>query len=616
MGKLLFLFCLFASESFARIANVSEAPVSILGTETYTIEKDGSYHLETRTILTIQNEQGRKDFGSLFFNYSPTISRVKNIKGKTLNKKVETLVSEEQISDKPLAVDNTVFDHQHRVTLSYPKVEVGSELHISWEEENYAPLFPNHFSYFRVGSELPILKGTRYRFISKIPLSVESNRPDIFSIHQSVEGEVQTTEIELKDLFYTHVVEEKFGQFPNKNVPKIFISSARNYDEVLKQLTDEYQEKISQEIPSEFKDILEQAKSKQDFFDQANTIMALLADRIRYMGDLRTVKGRFLARNLKDIALSAYGDCKDYSTLTLALLRKLGYSADIALVQRTLNPPLEIPKTVIPTAFNHTIVHVELNGRSVWLDPTNPTSLSKFSRADIANRESLILKKDHAKPAFIASNAPEDDAIEKTLEYTFKANGISRLLSKTTYLGIRASWIRDTNFHLPHESLVHSLLTSRTKDHIVQSINKTEIPEIKTRFPGDYTWFIDLDFNSPRIQTSMGKGFEIETKYEEITKVDVETYTNGIFLNLPGIYKEKVILNGVKLKGSHSKCKVDSKWLTYERNIRQVKNRIEVDRTYKSLKYAIKNEELKTPAFKKLQDDLKLCDASYIIIFE
>lgn len=616
MKKILLLSALvLTGQSYARMSTLTDAPISVLDSITYEVEKDGSSHFSIHEKVKVLNEQGRSEFGTLHFDYSPEIAKVKNLKAKTINKDGETGVRKDQISDKAIAVDNTMFDSKHRVTLSFPKVEVGSELHLSWEEDIKPSAFGRHFFYTLTHLPFPYLEGSSMRFVSKVPLYVDYNRPDIFEVKESMEGALKVIDIKVKKTFSNTYVQEDFGGFPDERRPMLFVSTAKSYDEVLKEISAEYQKKIAQDLPSEFRPILDEARKEKDFFKQADIIMAGLAEKVRYMGDLRTVKGRFIARDLKEIAKSSYGDCKDYSSLTVAMLRKLSYDADIAFVERNNDGALKLPKIADPIIFNHAIVHVKHNGKSYWLDPTNPTSLSQLVRGDISNRESLILKKTGTELSFIPLNTVDESSIEKTIEYSFHEQGRVGLSSKTRYSGVYATGIRDYYFQQPHDALVHQMTVSRTQNYNVLKVSKVHIPPIDKRLPGAYEWSLDLEYKAPVIRTSMGEAFYVEPMMDRVVKVDAETYETGHYLGTPVSIYETMILRDKELGGKESRCKVQSKWLEFEREILPVKGNIEVRRTLKSYAFAIKNEEIKTPAFRKLQEDLSSCDGTYIVVF-
>jgi hypothetical protein len=64
-----------------------------------------------------------------------------------------------------------------------------------------------------------------------------------------------------------------------------------------------------------------------------------------------------------------FGDCKDKTLLTLALLRGLGIPARPALVHTNLRQAAA-ERLPTPWAFNHVLVQADLGERRVWLDPT------------------------------------------------------------------------------------------------------------------------------------------------------------------------------------------------------------------------------------------------------
>lgn len=64
-----------------------------------------------------------------------------------------------------------------------------------------------------------------------------------------------------------------------------------------------------------------------------------------------------------------FGDCKDKTLLTIALLRGLGIEAQPALVNTVQRRAIRRWQPS-PAAFNHVIVRARLNGDDLWIDPT------------------------------------------------------------------------------------------------------------------------------------------------------------------------------------------------------------------------------------------------------
>lgn len=64
-----------------------------------------------------------------------------------------------------------------------------------------------------------------------------------------------------------------------------------------------------------------------------------------------------------------FGDCKDKTMLTITMLDALGVRAQPALVNTTSRKGIK-DLHPIPGAFNHVLVHVNLNDKIYWIDPT------------------------------------------------------------------------------------------------------------------------------------------------------------------------------------------------------------------------------------------------------
>ncbi|MEM7480987.1 MAG: DUF3857 domain-containing protein [Acidobacteriota bacterium] len=73
--------------------------------------------------------------------------------------------------------------------------------------------------------------------------------------------------------------------------------------------------------------------------------------------------------DLRQVLARRYGDCKDKTTLLLALLRELGIEAWPAFVhsERRASIARDLPS---PRVFDHVVAVAEIDGESVWIDAT------------------------------------------------------------------------------------------------------------------------------------------------------------------------------------------------------------------------------------------------------
>lgn len=138
-----------------------------------------------------------------------------------------------------------------------------------------------------------------------------------------------------------------------------------------------------------------------------------------------------------------YGDCKDKVALLVALLEPLGIKATPVLVSTRLRSHAKrlLPS---PLAFDHVIARVDLDGRSLWLDPTRAQQ-----QGDLPARQVLGLGQGLSlEPTSAALHAlPEPFTAERMrVSDLIRIDNFAhpaRLVSRITYRGELAEAFRD-----------------------------------------------------------------------------------------------------------------------------------------------------------------------------
>ena len=97
-------------------------------------------------------------------------------------------------------------------------------------------------------------------------------------------------------------------------------ASSENNTTGSKAISKDYETVINQDLPPLHESIRKEASCMTHSVDQINKVTSLLSEKIRYMGDWRTIEGKFAPRSLKAVATSGVGDCKDFSASTAAIL--------------------------------------------------------------------------------------------------------------------------------------------------------------------------------------------------------------------------------------------------------------------------------------------------------
>lgn len=110
------------------------------------------------------------------------------------------------------------------------------------------------------------------------------------------------------------------------------------------------------------------ATAHPDLEGRAIAALRMVQDELRYVS-LSVGAGGIFARLPQEVIASGFGDCKDKALLLVALLRRLGVEAVVALtdIDSGQSLPMEVPSL---GAFDHAIVRIRVDGRTHWVDPT------------------------------------------------------------------------------------------------------------------------------------------------------------------------------------------------------------------------------------------------------
>jgi len=139
-----------------------------------------------------------------------------------------------------------------------------------------------------------------------------------------------------------------------------------------------------------------------------------------------------------------YGDCKDKSLLAVSMLRALGIDADPVLVATTTHKGLAnvLPS---PIVFNHAIVHVVLDGKEYYLDPTRRGQYGKLDAMGQAHagRQVLVVKPGTTALSVIPQPAPQ--TLQHRLSERFNAPSFDKpadLVQNSELHGVAAEEMR------------------------------------------------------------------------------------------------------------------------------------------------------------------------------
>ncbi|MBI2378701.1 MAG: hypothetical protein HYV07_32200 [Deltaproteobacteria bacterium] len=157
--------------------------------------------------------------------------------------------------------------------------------------------------------------------------------------------------------------------------------------------------------------------------------------------DIELGRRAFEPKPAMETLRSGLGDCKDLSTLLVALLREAGLSANVALIRT--RPLGSIPETFpTPFAFDHAVVYVEAPAE--LLDPSVSSAGPGELPADVVGAQILIVRPS-GRSVFskVAEALPETNSSTSKYRVKVASDGSARLDGIEETRGARAPFLRE-----------------------------------------------------------------------------------------------------------------------------------------------------------------------------
>ena len=289
-----------------------------------------------------------------WYEEKPAIrARVVSRRGRSYELDQSTIV--EAANDE---ISDLVLSDTKRIQAPLPLTSAGSIVEKLTERRQHKPFFPH-------GAKKQILCGD-YDGVIAWQLTVTA--PDSVELNFAQQG----CEIPMEKTSNDGVTTYKFTRRNVKSKKKfwtqlppdvphyasIVISSGQSWNKI----ATAYSEIIEQKIESS--DVSELAKSiKTDGMSRdeiVTEVLAMIQDRVRYTG-LEFGESAIVPKLPDETWRQGFGDCKDKSTLLVALLRELNIDAKIALLRAGRRVDV-VPALPSLGSFDHAIVYVPGDG--------------------------------------------------------------------------------------------------------------------------------------------------------------------------------------------------------------------------------------------------------------
>ncbi|WP_374076353.1 DUF3857 domain-containing protein [Bdellovibrio bacteriovorus] len=368
------------------------------------VRKDGSFEMFDTITYAANNNQGRQKLALREIPYIPESSRVRIIYAKTLNGETVNDIDLRTIQNKEVTSELPGLTNVRKIIIPFTHLSENSKVTYKYSlkqnNKNMAGLFSMSFVY---GLETPEAQSD-VRIISDVPLFYRIEDQDSYletSYKEENKKFILTIRLR-RTVAFVPKKEEYAPIIASAKVPRIMVTTSESWEKFASSMTAKYEKALTAPLPPFFKEISKKAQKEADELKKAHVIVAELAEKITYSGNWLTLDKMMYPRGHKEVVKSRTGDCKDYATSTVAILRDLGITAHVALVNRiNMNSPNYLlvrnpigKNSLLPSPhyFNHAIVKMTAkDGRVIWLDPTNPVSQSEAPFGDIADSIALTL---------------------------------------------------------------------------------------------------------------------------------------------------------------------------------------------------------------------------------
>jgi hypothetical protein len=615
------LSLLIANPVYAKLARFEDAKFKndLLNMQ-IDVSKAGGITSLTESRYEILREDGRSLATNYTLYYNKDNEKITILDAKTIYKGKEFKVDLKYIEDKPLASAQRGFDQTHQILIAFPKAEIGAKIYIKYKHEIFKPVIDNFYSeLFEIGSAQWDTHAN-IKINSQIPLNIKVNDPSkSLKIIKDNPAKVTKLEISLKKDIYNEIdANEPRNSFLNyKYKTWIAVSSYDNWQKMAADLAKQnFAHIYSQQLPDDFAQIVNAANLEKNDVDKINKVTSMLNDKIHYMGDWRTINGRYTPRDLAKISETQIGDCKDFSASTVAILTKLGFKAQFSLVRRGVGDyyPDSLPTI---SAFNHVFVKVTANsGKIYFVDPTNFQSMADGIFPDIAGKMSLVL--DTNNPSY--EKIPDIDPMHAQSLLIREINILDdyKVFEKGTLTmkNEEAMYMTGAALNSSEDSIKEILFKTFSGTNIDDSKKNMKLPKLDSRIVKDIVIDYSYEQKNRTFKTNLGQGFGLNYSFIKNLIDNTPENVADIIVDAPHSVLRKTYINNINvLDFKNLNKKVITPWLDITRTLTlQGKNLLIIEEIMFK-KSIIAREEFKNPEFIKLKDILEKDFDDVAIIF-
>lgn len=446
-------------------------------------EEDGSRVSTSRLVYRVLTAAGVENWGLTGGPWKPWHQERPTLRARVIQPDgTEHWLDLATVGERPIGDDaDNILSDRRMVEAPLPGLTAGAVVEDSFERQDVRPYFAEgdidslRFAWYGVNVHkvrlvLDAPEGLSLRYKTQLLGDLEPQRT-------VREGRVVLT-FEAGPLEGIESVEEMApGSVPVW--PQVMYSTGTSWAAVATHYHDLVEEQLAgMDLKQAVKRVLRGGETRQE---KIARLLAWLHEEVRYTG-LEFAEAAIIPRSPEETLKRGYGDCKDKSTLLVALLRTAGIPAALALLNTGPGPDVA-PELAGLGFFNHAIVYVPGGsdvGPDVWIDPTDEFARAGELPSVDQGRLALIATPGTRELTLTPASGPEDNRLMETREIFLAADlGGARVVEATQYWGAFDRIQRHSYSQVSVEDLEEDFAAYMESTYSAEEFISQEIADVK-----------------------------------------------------------------------------------------------------------------------------------------
>ena len=506
---------LYEAGSLAPAADGSD--ISFLAVqETYRFAADGSDIYTQHMIYKVLTPAGAENWSAMSLDWSPWRGQRPVFRARVISPDgKEYTLDSAAITDSPIHhSDATIFSDEHTLHAPLPAIAPGSVVEteiVAQEGSDFAGSGKIGRSFLQMSQP-----AQQVQLTLQAPKSVNLRyRVDLLpNLHPAISEDngIKQWIFDNGPLAAYDNVERDVPSDIHK-MPVVTFSTGDSWQGLAQSYSKVVDDRIAQSDVGDLAARLVRGKATNA--EKTAAIVEYLNREIRYTG-IEFDEASVFPHSPADTLKHKYGDCKDKSTLLVAILRAAGISAELALlnVGDHLDVPEELPGMGL---FDHAIVYLP-GDPAIWIDATDENArVGQVPDAD-RGRLALIVSAQTTALSRVPDARSVDNVVFEEREIILSDSGPARVIETSKPRGTFESEYREQYADLSNKKIKQNLSEYFQSEYRAEKLDRLERSD-----PRDFSQDFRLSLESKRA----GRG------YTNLTEASAYIPIAGLFASLP-----------------------------------------------------------------------------------